>query len=82
VVAFSHSPSGKGAVIETPSVPGGIHGGDPGASAYLFFSVDDIEAAAARVRKLGGEAEEIPGDVESDESVARFGRCRVPFLPC
>jgi uncharacterized protein len=74
---FGDPPSGKGAVIETGNVPGGIHGGDPGASPYLFFRVDDIEAAAARVRELGGEAEKLPGADESDEDVAEFGRCRL-----
>jgi predicted enzyme related to lactoylglutathione lyase len=34
-----------------------LHGGDEAASPYLFFAVEDIEAAAERVRELGGEAE-------------------------
>jgi predicted enzyme related to lactoylglutathione lyase len=70
---FSEPPSGEGAVIEGSSVPGGIHGGDPGASPYLFFRVDDLDAAIARVRGLGGDA---IGDEAGDdpETVARFGR--------
>ncbi|MGH3906023.1 MAG: VOC family protein [Pseudonocardiaceae bacterium] len=75
---FAEPPSGKGAVIETSNVPGGIHGGDPGASPYLFFSVDDI-AAAVRVRELGGQVEQI--DVEDDHddetTIARFGRFKL-----
>ena len=52
-------PSGaeNGFHIETPNVNGGLHGGDEGSSPYLFFKVGDIQAAAARVRELGGEAE-------------------------
>lgn len=70
---FTRGPSGKGFVIETPNVPGGMHGGDRGAAPYVFFAVDDIDAAIERVRELGGTVEE--ADVEGDEdSVARFGR--------
>ena len=75
---FADPPSGEGATIKTGNVPGGLHGGDPGASPYLFFRVDDIDAAATRVRELGGEAEKMPGVDESPENVARFGR----FLLC
>ena len=53
-----------------------MHGGDPEAAPYLFFAVDDMEAALERVRELGGSVEE--ADVEGDEdSVARFGRFRL-----
>jgi uncharacterized protein len=66
---------GDGFVIDT-SVPGGIHGGDPGGTPYLFFAVDDIEAAADRVRELGGTIEEL--DVGGDEeTVERFGHFRI-----
>jgi predicted enzyme related to lactoylglutathione lyase len=69
-------PSGEGFTIETPGIPGGIHGGDPGASAYLFFSVDDIEAAQERVRELGGQVDD--SDIEGDEdSIARHGRFKL-----
>lgn len=52
-------PSGEkhGFRIQTESIRGGLHGGDEGAGPYLFFKVDDIQAAAERVRELGGEAE-------------------------
>jgi predicted enzyme related to lactoylglutathione lyase len=52
-------PSGEehGFQILSSTIPGGLHGGDEGASPYLFFQVADIEAAAKRVRELGGEAE-------------------------
>ena len=73
---FEPGPSGAGFVIQAPNVPGGMHGGDPGAAPYLFFAVDDMEAALERVRELGGSVEE--ADVEGDEdSVARFGRFKL-----
>jgi predicted enzyme related to lactoylglutathione lyase len=75
---FSEPPSGKGAAVSTPNVPGGIHGGDEGASPYLFFAVDDLDAAVARVRELGGQTEKISVDDDTPENVARFGR----FMLC
>ncbi|MEU6080744.1 VOC family protein [Streptomyces sp. NPDC047108] len=74
--SFEPGPSGGGSAIGTPGLPGGLHGGDPGASPYLFFLVDDMEAALARVRDLGGTVEE--ADVEGDDdSVRTFGRFRL-----
>jgi predicted enzyme related to lactoylglutathione lyase len=73
---FEPGPSGQGFMIETPTVPGGMHGGDRGAAPYVFFEVDDMEAALVRVRELGGEVEDM--DVEGDEeSVVRFGRFKL-----
>jgi predicted enzyme related to lactoylglutathione lyase len=65
-------------MIETPGGRGGIHGGDSGASPYVFFSVDDIEAAIERVRELGGEVDEtdIEGDEDSIALTGRFKLCR------
>jgi uncharacterized protein len=73
---FEPGPSGQGFSIRSPNVPGGIHGGDPGASPYLFFRVDDMEAALERVRELGGEVDDmnVEGD---DDSIARFGRFKL-----
>jgi predicted enzyme related to lactoylglutathione lyase len=63
---------GTGATIETPNVPGGLHGGDPEATPYLFFRVDDLDAAVARVRELGGTVTD--GRGEDPDADARFGR--------
>jgi predicted enzyme related to lactoylglutathione lyase len=73
---FETGPSGGGFVIDAPNVRGGMHGGDAGAAPLLFFLVDDMEAALERVRRLGGEAEEmnVEGD---DDSIARFGRFKL-----
>lgn len=69
-------PSGGGYAIETPNVPGGMHGGDAGAAPYLFFAVDDMDSALQRVLELGGEVDDT--NVEGDDaSVARFGRFRL-----
>jgi predicted enzyme related to lactoylglutathione lyase len=73
---FETGPAGNGFAITAPNVPGGMHGGDAGANPYLFFRVDDMDAAIRRVRELGGEVEEV--DVEGDDaSIARFGRFKL-----
>ncbi|ADB52411.1 VOC family protein [Conexibacter woesei] len=71
--SFGPSPSGPGFVFDTPTVPGGMHGGDPGGGAYVFFRVEDIDAAIARVQELGGTLEQVDAE-GNDESIARFGR--------
>jgi predicted enzyme related to lactoylglutathione lyase len=73
---FDLGPSDQGFTIATPGIPGGIHGGDRGATPYVFFRVEDMEAAVERVRELGGVSEET--DVEGGgETVARFGRFKL-----
>ena len=70
---FEPVPPGDGSVVATAGLPGGLHGGDKGASPYVFFSVDDLPAALGRVRELGGEADEL--EVNADEAqVQTFGR--------
>jgi uncharacterized protein len=68
---------GNGATIETPNIPGGIHPGDAGASPYVFFRVDDLNAAVARVRELGGDTGDW-AETEDPDTAARFGR----FVMC
>jgi uncharacterized protein len=73
---FEPGPSGQGYVIGARNVRGGMHGGDAGASPYVFFRVEDMEEALARVRELGGTVEEI--DVEGDEgAIAHYGRFKL-----
>ena len=71
---FATGPSGKGFVIDTPGgTPGGMHPGDKGAWPYLFFTVEDMDAALAKVVELGGTiSDEFPED--SPENIQRFGR--------
>ena len=74
--SFESGPSDEGLVIRASGTPGGMHGADKGASPYLFFGVDDMDAALERVRELGGEVEEM--DIEGDDdSQARFGRFKL-----
>jgi uncharacterized glyoxalase superfamily protein PhnB len=44
--------------IANPTPPGGIAGGAGQAGVTLYFRVADIQAAVARVRELGGEADD------------------------
>ena len=74
---FEPGPGASGYGISGLNVGAGIHGGDEGAHPYVFFEVADIDAAAARVRELGGEIGDDVGG-ESEESAAQFGR----FLLC
>ena len=73
---FERGPSGSGWVIDAGNVRGGMHPGDRGAAPLVFFAVDDIDAAVARVQELGGSVDEM--DVEGDESSqAEFGRFKL-----
>ena len=73
---FQPGPSGSGWMIGTPGIAGGMHGGDKGASAYVFFAVDDIDAAVEKVAALGGETLDIDIDGD-DEFQGRYGRFRL-----
>lgn len=73
--SFEPGPSG-GHLIRTPNVSGGMHGGDAGATPYVFFEVDDMETALERVGELGGAVDEV--EIEGDEqAIARFGRFKL-----
>ena len=73
---FEPSRSGPGWLIRSPTIPGGMHGGDAGGGPYVFFKVDDMDAALERVRKLGGTIEEVDVD-GGEESAAEFGRFKL-----
>jgi len=68
-----HTTSGEQAWIETPTVRGGVHDGDEDRRIELYFSVPDLDAAVARVRELGGTADD-PGPAEP--GFGRFTSCR------
>ena len=76
--SFEPGTSGHGYAIGTVGVPGGMHGGDEGASPYLFFAVDDIDTACARVEELGGSVEgmDVEGEADSQAKFGRFKLCR------
>jgi uncharacterized protein len=80
---LSPGPNEQGFEVQGAGVPAGLHGGDKGASPYVFFVVDDIDAAVQRVRELGGVVEavhveegDIEGDADSTKAFGRFKLCR------
>jgi predicted enzyme related to lactoylglutathione lyase len=75
--AMEPGPSGKGYVIDANGIPGGLHPGDPQASPYVFFGVEDIDAALARVLERGGELVEMDVGGNDDETAATFGRFKL-----
>ena len=74
---FESGPSGNGYRISTSRVPGGMHGSDEGAGPLVFFGVADLEAAMARVRDLGGQAEALESRADGlrEGSFVRFALC-------
>lgn len=70
---WSFTPMGDAGWFQTPNIRAGLHGSDPEHGIVPYFRVADIEAAAARVRELGGEAE---GPGEDEPGFGRFCNCR------
>ncbi len=60
--------------FETPGGRIGLHGGDAAWGAVPYFQVSDLEAAMDKVRRLGGEAE----DIATAEGFGRFSNCKDP----
>lgn len=73
---FEAGPGGDGYAIDGAGVPAGVHGGDPAAAPYVFFKVDDLDAAVATVQRLGGTAESMSG-ADDEETIAIFGEFRL-----
>lgn len=72
--------------VQTPTIKAGLHDQDAEARIAMYFSVDDIEAAAHTIRHLGGTAED-PGPEEpgfgrftacTDDQGAQFGLHQAP----
>jgi predicted enzyme related to lactoylglutathione lyase len=59
----------------TPTLEIGVHNGDEDRCFVVYFAVPDIEAAAERVRALGGKADP-PGPAQP--GFGRFTECRDP----
>jgi len=74
--SFESGPGGDGYAIEGAGVPAGVHGGDEGASPYVFFRVDDLDAAVAEVIRLGGSVDELPGG-DDEARAAIYGEFRL-----
>jgi uncharacterized protein len=62
-------PEGRQITNTTP--PGGIHGGEDERFIRAYFAVDDIDAAVAAVRRLGGHASEV-----MSTEPGRYANCR------
>jgi hypothetical protein len=65
------SASGPGQ-IDTPTLDIGLHGGDDAAHFEVFFAVDDLEAALARVAELGGQ---VFGAINDSPGFGRWAEC-------
>jgi predicted enzyme related to lactoylglutathione lyase len=77
LLGWGFEATGGGHRITTTGIPGGLHGGDRGATPWLFFRVEDMDAALARLEALGGSVEVLhEGETETAESIARHGRFR------
>jgi uncharacterized protein len=77
---FERAGGGEQAVIQTPGIRGGLHDGVTTATFTAYFRVDDISEAVAKVRELGGHAED-PSPYEL--GFGRFSTCTddqgIPF---
>ncbi len=75
---FAPGPTATGMEVKTPGTPAGMHGGDTAARLYVFFGVDDLDAAIARVVQLGGEIQDVDldGDAAAVAKLGRFKLCR------
>lgn len=60
--------------LQTPDLKAGTHGDDPVPQIYVFFHVDDLPAAIARVIAAGGEA----SDPTDEPGFGSFSNCRAP----
>lgn len=60
--------------FQTPSMKAGLHGNDPAPGILVFFRVDNLEEAMAKVRELGGEA----GEASEELGFGGFSMCRDP----
>ncbi len=73
---WAFEPVREGGRIATPTIPGGIHPGDAGASPYVFFAVDDLDQAIAKVLELGGSGEAMDEDADTVAEFGRFALCK------
>jgi predicted enzyme related to lactoylglutathione lyase len=73
LLGWATSGLGTGGEVQTPTLPIGIHGGDPEAQFELFFTVDDLDVSIAQVNELGGS---VLGDAHDSDDFGRWVECR------
>lgn len=77
---FESLGDGDQAAIRTPTIGGGLHDGVTSTTLTAYFKVDDIEASVARVRELGGHADD---PTPEEPGFGRFSTCTddqgIPF---
>jgi uncharacterized protein len=74
--SWKYSPMGEGGgVFDAPTCKAGLHPGDPNPGIVVYFAVNNIEAAAIRVKELGGQAGEIS---PNEPGFGRFCPCKDP----
>jgi predicted enzyme related to lactoylglutathione lyase len=77
---FEPHGDGPGSAIQMPTVSGGLHDDATGTTLVTYFQVDDIDAAVAEVRELGGRATAVSPD---EPGFGRFSTCTddqgIPF---
>ena len=61
--------------FETPAMKVGLHGNDPDPGFVPYFKVTDIHQAVAKVRELGGTAED---EIATEEGFGKFCNCVAP----
>ncbi len=66
---FGPGNSPDGLQVTNVAPRGGLRGGDEASHPHVCFQVDDMDAALARVRELGGEADE-PQEIASGSYVS------------
>ncbi|MDN5755805.1 MAG: VOC family protein [Arthrobacter sp.] len=64
--------------LDVAGTPGGLHSGDPGAAPYVFFAVEQMQAACDRVVELGGTVDpmDLNGDAGYRATHGLFTLCR------
>jgi predicted enzyme related to lactoylglutathione lyase len=58
--------------VETSTLTIGIHDGDKASHFEVFFAVDDLDAALAKVVELGGK---VTSDVHDNPDFGRWAEC-------
>jgi uncharacterized protein len=76
---FTPMGSEGGGWFQTPTILAGLHGNDSAPAITPFFQVADLTAAVAKVRELGGHADD-PGPEEA--GFGQFSNCRDPQGIC